>query len=207
MPGEAPIAPDRVSAVHRLARRLQWGTIAWNVAEVFVTISLGVAAGSLALVAFGLDSLIEVFTSLVVLWHMGPTWSDEQTAKDERAERLVGVAFAVLAVYLTVAGVRALWIGDEPDSSPWGIGYLAVTAMVMFTLARAKHRVGVRMASQPFLAEAHMTLLDGWLASGILVALVLNAGFGWWWADPVAALTIAAFAAREALEVWSDDKS
>ena len=189
----------------RLARRLQWGTIAWNVAEVFVTISLGVAAGSLALVAFGLDSLIEGFASLVVLWHMGPTWCDEQSAKDERAERLVGVAFAVLATYLIVAGIRALWIGDEADSSPLGIAYLAVTAIVMFTLARAKHRVGKRMGSQPFVAEAHMTLLDGWLAGGILCALVLNAAFGGWWAVPAAALTIAAFAAREAVEAWTED--
>jgi divalent metal cation (Fe/Co/Zn/Cd) transporter len=193
---------------HILGRRLQWATIAWNAAEVFVTIGLGVAAGSLALVAFGLDSLIEVFASLVVLWHMNPTEraefdgadEHERTARDTRARHLVALAFAVLAAYLLIASTRTLWVGSDPDSSPIGIGYLAVTAVVMFTLARAKRHVGIRLASEPFLAEASMTLLDGFLATGILTALVLNTAFGWWWADPVAAILVGLVAANEARE-------
>jgi divalent metal cation (Fe/Co/Zn/Cd) transporter len=194
-----------------LGRRLQWATILWNSAEVFITIGLGIAAGSLALVAFGLDSLIEVFASLVVLWHMNPSEGTEiddtdgaygavQSARDNRARRLVALAFAVLAASLLVASTRALWIGTTPDSSPFGIAYLAITAVVMFTLARTKRRVGARLANEPFLAEAAMTLLDGFLAVGILTALILNTAFGWWWADPVAAIFVGLVAANEARE-------
>ena len=188
----------------RTGRLLQRLTIAWNMVEVGVTIGLGVAAGSLALVAFGLDSLVEVFASVVVLWHMAPDRPSGE--RDAAARRLVGVAFAVLAAYLLVAGVRALWIGAEPESSPWGIAYLAVTAVVMFSLSVGKRRVGRRLASAPFLAEARMTFLDGCLASAILIALVLNAAFGWSWADAVAALVVSAAAAREAAELVGDEQ-
>jgi divalent metal cation (Fe/Co/Zn/Cd) transporter len=184
-----------------IGRRLQWATIVWNVAEVFITFGLGIAAGSLALIAFGLDSLIEVFASLVVLWHMGPAAPEDKVARDHRARRLVAVAFCVLAAYLMIAAVRSLWVGDEPDSSPIGIAYLAVTAAVMFALARAKRRVGRRLESEPFLAEASMTFLDGCLAVAILTALALNAVLDWWWADPLAALIVSMVAANEAREL------
>jgi divalent metal cation (Fe/Co/Zn/Cd) transporter len=187
----------------RAGRLLQKLTIAWNVAEVGITIGLGIAAGSLALVAFGLDSLVEVFASLVVLWHMAPDVSTEE--RDRKAHRLVGVAFAVLGAYLLIAGVRALWIGAEPESSPIGIAYLAVTAVVMFGLAAGKRRIGRRLGSSPFLAEARMTFLDGCLATAILVALALNTAFGWTWADAVAALIVSAAAAREAWELFTVD--
>ena len=180
----------------RTGRMLQRATIAWNVLEVGITIGLGVAAGSIALVAFGLDSLIEVFASLVVLWHMGEP--DKDTQRDRQARTLMAFAFAVLASYLAVAGIRSLVIGDQPESSPLGIAYLAVTALVMFGLAAWKKRIGQRLQTQPFLDEARMTHLDGWLASGILLALALNTAFGWWWADALAGLVIAAVAAREA---------
>lgn len=186
----------------RLGRRLQWATIAWNATEVLITIALGLAAGSLALVAFGLDSLVEVFASLVVIWHMTPSDGEAHSARDDRALRLVGVAFAVLALYLVIAGVRALVVQASPDSSPLGIAYLAVTAVVMFSLARWKRRVGTALDSEPFRAEASMTFLDGCLALSILSALALNLVWGWWWADPVAALLIGAVAAREAMESW-----
>lgn len=188
--------------LERTGRRLQWATIAWNSIEVFVTIGLGVATGSLALVAFGLDSLVEVFASLVVIWHMSPDEGGHVASRDRRAMRLVGVAFAVLAVYLLVAAGRQLASGDQPDSSPIGIVYLGVTALVMFSLARWKSAVGRALHSEPFRAEAFMTFLDGWLATGILTALALNLFFGWWWADALAALLIGAVAAREARESW-----
>lgn len=184
-----------------IGRRLQWATIVWNVAEVFVTVGLGIAAGSLALIAFGLDSMIEVFASLVVLWHMGPSAAEEQAGRDNRARRLVAVGFGVLAAYLLVAAGRSLWIGDELEGSPLGIAYLAATAAVMFTLARTKRRVGHRLGSEPFLAEASMTFLDGCLALAILTALALNAALGWWWADPLAAIVVGAVAANEAREL------
>lgn len=197
--------------VRRVGRRLQWITVAWNSLEVFVTIALGIAAGSLALVAFGLDSLVEVFASLVVVWHLGGRGTDDGTGtaavegdRDRRALRLVGAAFAVLAVYLAVASGRTLWLRSRPESSPLGIAYLTITAGVMFGLAALKRRVGHELASEPFLAEASMTFLDGWLATSILGALVVNTGFGWWWADPVAALLVAVASAREARENWTE---
>ncbi len=187
------------SDLQRRGRLLQRATIVWNLAEVVITITLGVAAGSLALVAFGLDSLLEVFASTVVLWHMAG--DPHNSHRDIVARRLVGAAFWVLALYLAIAATRALISGAQPESSPWGIGYLAVTAVVMFTLGSLKRRTGAELDSEPFLAEAHMTYLDGWLATAILSSLALNAGLGWWWADPAAALIISAAAAREALEL------
>lgn len=188
-----------MSDLERTGRRLQTVTIVWNLIEVFITVTLGILAASLALVAFGLDSLIEVFASLVVLWHMNDTKSFH---RDRRARNLVAAAFALLALYLTIAGTRALLTGTEPDSSPIGIAYLAVTAVVMFTLAAWKARIGRRLDNEPFLAEARMTYLDGWLATAILTALALNAIAGWWWTDPIAALIVAVIAAREAAELW-----
>lgn len=190
-----------VSDLARTGRRLQRATIAWNLIEVFVTIGLGVVAGSLALVAFGLDSLIEVFASLVVLWHMAGSGSAPR--RDRRARRLVAAAFGMLALYLTVASIRALVTDARPDSSPLGIAYLAITAIIMFSLAAWKRRVGRHLDSEPFLAEARMTYLDGWLATAILVALALNATLGWSWADSAAALIVAAAAGREAIELAS----
>ena len=184
-----------------IGRRLQWVTIVWNVAEVFITFGLGIAAGSLALIAFGLDSMVEVFASLVVLWHMRPAAPEDKIARDHRARRLVALAFGMLAAYLLIAAVRSLWVGDEPENSPIGIAYLAVTAAVMFSLARAKRRVGQRLESEPFLAEATMTFLDGCLALAILTALALNAVLDWWWADPLAALIVSVAAANEAREL------
>ncbi len=192
---------DAQHAALRTGRRLQYVTITWNLMEVFVTIGLGIAARSLALVAFGLDSLVEVFASLVVVWYI----ADHQRAgRARRALRLVAIAFAVLAAYLVVASIYSLSTGEAADSSPFGIAYLSATAVVMFTLARLKHHVAAKAESQPLAAEASMTFLDGWLASGILVALVLNAVAGLWWADPAAAFLVAAFCLREAFENWGE---
>jgi divalent metal cation (Fe/Co/Zn/Cd) transporter len=177
-------------------------TIAWNLTEIILTVTLGIVAGSLALIAFGLDSLVEVFASTVVLWHMASTDDNQRVGRDQLADRLVAIAFAILAVCLLIASTRGLWLADEADSSPVGIVYLAITALVMFTLARIKRRVGEVLESQPYLAEASMTLLDGWLATGILTALVLNTVLGWWWADPIAAFVVGIVAARKAHEGW-----
>lgn len=138
------MAIDELSTgeLERLGRRLQWSTIAWNSFEVFVTIGLGLAARSLALIAFGLDSLVEVFASLVVIWHMTPGDGGHHQRRDRRAMRLVAVAFALLTVYLMIAGVRSLVAAAHPSSSPAGIAYLVVTAAVMFSLALEAPRGG-----------------------------------------------------------------
>jgi divalent metal cation (Fe/Co/Zn/Cd) transporter len=180
-------------------RRLQVWTIAWNLMEVFVTIGLGVAAGSLALIAFGLDSIVEVFASAVAIWYIA---DHHKSGRSLRALRLVALSFVVLAIYLVVASVYSISTGARAESSPFGIAYLVLTAAVMFGLARLKRVNALASKSAPLLAEASMTFLDGCLATGILTALVLNTAFGWWWADPAAALLVAAACAREAVDTW-----
>jgi divalent metal cation (Fe/Co/Zn/Cd) transporter len=179
--------------------RLEWATNAWNLMEVFITIGLGIAARSLALVAFGLDSMIEVFASMVVIWHL-EYGANPPVRRTRIALRLIAAAFIGLAAFLTVASVRSLVIGADPGDSPLGIAYMAVTAIVMFTLAAAKRRTARPLGSEPLEAEASMTFLDGCLCLGILAALAVNVAFGWWWADGLAALAVAGLAAREARE-------
>ena len=191
-----------LASLRRKGLQLVWLTIAWNVVEVFVTIGLGVAAGSIALIAFGTDSMIEVFASLVVVWHT----SDLNAAirRTRRSLHLIAGAFAVLGVVLVLGAVVRLVGGTVPDDSPLGIAYLAVTAVVMLRLAVLKRRTGTALESEPLLAEAHVTFLDSALAVGVLTALALNSAFGWWWADPVAALAVALIAFLEAWEHWSE---
>lgn len=190
--------------LRRRALRLQYATIAWNVGEAVLTIGLGISAGSLALIAFGSDSIIEIFASLVVVWHLRGVAHPDRT---RRALRLVGVAFALLAVSLGTAAVRDLVTGRTAGESWVGIGYLAITALVMFGLAVAKRRVATESRSEPFAAEAEMTFLDGILSTATLVGLSLNALFGLWWADPAAGLLIAAIALRESAESLEEARS
>lgn len=190
------------AGARRQALRLEWLTIAWNTAEVFVTVGLGVAARSLALVAFGLDSVIELFASLVVVRHL----RRGDQAPPAAALQAVAGAFFALAAFLTVAAIENLVSGRKPDPTPAGVAYLAVTAVVMFGLARRKRKLGATLGDEPLTAEAAMTHLDGWLATGILVALVLNWTLGWWWADPAAALLVAGAAANEGREAWAEAK-
>jgi divalent metal cation (Fe/Co/Zn/Cd) transporter len=204
---ETPNSARPMEHVERLGRRLKWATVVWNSVEVFVTVALGIAAGSLALIAFGLDSLVEVFASLVVLWHMAPADASAHDRRDRRALRLVAGAFAVLAACLTAASVRTLWLGEHASSSPLGIMYLGATTLVMFSLATWKRRVGTQLNNEPFLAEASMTFLDGCLATSIVLALALNVVLGWWWTDPLAALLVAAAAVREARNGWLESQS
>ena len=187
------------AAHDRLMRRgirLEWATNGWNAMEVVVTISLGLAAHSLALVAFGLDSLIEVFASTVVIVHLR-RGSGADGRPPGRALRLIAGAFFALGAFLVVAGVRSLVIGTRPEESPLGIAYLALTAFVMFGLSIAKRQTARHLESEPLHAEAAMTFLDGCLCVGILTALVLNLTLGWWWTDALATLVIAALAIRE----------
>jgi divalent metal cation (Fe/Co/Zn/Cd) transporter len=185
--------------LQRRGIRLEWATTGWNLMEVFVTIGLGIAAGSLALVAFGLSSMIEVFASSVVIWHLREG-RDPAPHRTRLAFKLIAIAFLALAMFLFVTSVRSLILGLHPGESPLGIAYLALTAAVMFTLSGIKRRTARAMDSGPLEAEAAMTFLDGWLCIGILTALGVNIVFGWWWADAVAALGIGVFAVKEGVE-------
>lgn len=194
---------DRGTDRARLQRRalvLEYATIAWNVGEAVLTIGLGIAAGSLALIGFGTDSIIEVFASSVVVWHLRPGHETDHPARTRRALLLVALAFALLAIVLGAVAIRDLVIERHAGESPIGIAYLAVTAVVMFWLALAKRRLAQRLDSAPLRSEATMTFLDGILSSATLTGLALNAALGWWWADPAAALLVAVAAANEARE-------
>ena len=203
--GTGPRAPvDEAGRLNRTTLKLEYATIGWNVGEAVLTIALGAIASSLALIGFGTVSVIEVFASVVVVWHLMPGQSVVDPARTVRAHRLVALAFGALAVALTGAGLRDLLTGRQPDESPWGIVYLAITALVMFGLAAAKRRIAVRLDSSPLHSEATMTFLDGVLSTATMLGLVLNAAVGWWWADPAAALLVGLAAAGEARENWQE---
>lgn len=186
------------------ALRLEYATIAWNIGEAFLTVGLGIAAGSLALIGFGTDSVIEVFASAVIVWHIRPGHDTDSPERTRRALRLVAVAFVALAAVLATVAIRDLVIERRAGESIFGIAYLAVTAVVMFGLAVAKRRLAVRLDSAPLRSEAAMTFLDGVLSVLTLSGLALNAGLEWWWADPAAALVVAVAAGNEARENWTE---
>lgn len=188
----------------RIALRLEYATVGWNVGEAVLTIALGAIASSLALIGFGTVSIVEVFASVVIVWHLRPQRQDPDTVRTARAHRMVGIAFGVLAASLLAVSTRDLVTGRRPDESFWGIVYLAVTAVVMFGLAFAKRRIAHRIDSTPLEAEASMTFLDGVLSTATMLGLLLNATLGWWWADPTAAFLVGIAAANEARENWQE---
>ncbi|MDA8436089.1 MAG: hypothetical protein M0Z98_08900, partial [Actinomycetales bacterium] len=180
----------------RLLRRgyvLESITLGWNVVGVAVLAAAAIAARSVALAGFGLDSLIEIGASTVVIWELSGTGEDRQ----RRALRLIGVAFLVLAVYLAVQSVAVLATRFAPHPSPIGIAWTGATAFVMFSLAAGKARTGRALANPVLLTEGRVTLIDGILAAAVLVGLVLNSWLGWWRADPLAAFVLVYYAARE----------
>jgi divalent metal cation (Fe/Co/Zn/Cd) transporter len=185
-----------------LALRLEYATIAWNIGEAVITIALGVAAASIALIGFGTDSLIEVFASAVVVWHVRPHHDRDDPDRTRLALRMVSIAFVVLSAVLAVASIHSLIRGERADRSIPGIIYLAVTMIVMLTLAIAKRRTASRLSSAPLASEATLTFLDAILSASTLVGLALNGFLHWAWADPAAALIVAVAALRESRENW-----
>lgn len=182
----------------RLLRRgflLEYATLAWNVVGIAVLATAAITARSVALAGFGLDSLIEIAASVVVVWELSGTGQKRQ----ERALNLIAVAFAALALYLLVQSTVVLIAGLHPRHSPAGIAWTSVTALVMFGLAAGKARTGSALNNPVLATEGRVTLIDGLLAVAVLIGLVLNAWRGWWWADPLAGYVLVAYAGRE---VW-----
>ncbi|MGH1550501.1 cation transporter [Leifsonia poae] len=179
---------------------LEATTLAWNVVGVVLLAVLAVRSSSVALLGFGLDSLIEIGASTVVIWEL--TGSSER--RQRVALRLIGWAFVLLAAYLLVQAIVALLAGHRAASTPGGIGWTALTALVMFALAWGKHRVGTRLDNPVLVTEGRVTLIDGILATAVLVGLLLDDTLGWWWADPVAGLVIVFYAAREAVHIFRE---
>lgn len=198
--GPAPGADER-ARLQRRARRLAWGGNAWHVAEFAIAVGAGISASSIALVGFGIDSLIEVLAGSVVVWLFTGRRLHSGTA-ERRAQQVIAVSFFLLAVYVGVESVRTLTGSGRPDASWVGIGLAAVTAPTMPLLARAKRRVGHRLGSAATVAEGAQNLLCAYLSVALLIGLGANALMGWWWADPLAGLAIAAVAAREGVESW-----
>jgi divalent metal cation (Fe/Co/Zn/Cd) transporter len=192
------------AALRKRSLRLEWATNAWNSMEFVVTVTLGIQANSLALIAFGLDSLIEIFASTVVIRNLNDRRSDPGDRRTHRALRLIAMAFWALAAFLITASVRALLREEHPSSSTIGVAYLAIAALAMFGLALLKRTTALELESETVLAEARMTFLDGCLSTSVLAALLLNTAFGWWWADAVAALVIALAAVSEGVGHWRD---
>ena len=177
---------------------LEYVTLGWNVAGIIVLAIAAVAARSVALAGFGLDSLIEIGASTVVIWELSGTGEDRQ----RRGLRLIGYAFAGLAVYLVVQSTVVLAAGYRPRHSLTGIAWTAVTAVVMFALAAGKARTGRALDNPVLRTEGRVTLIDGILAAAVLAGLVLNAAVGWWWADPAAGYVLVYYAVREVREIF-----
>jgi divalent metal cation (Fe/Co/Zn/Cd) transporter len=182
----------------RLGLGLEAITLGWNVVGVVVLAVLAYTSASVALLGFGLDSLIEIAASVVVIWELTGTGEHRQRL----ALRLIGMAFALLAAYLLVQAVVALIVGHRATPAPGGVGWTAVTALVMFALAFGKSRTGRRLGNPVLITEGRVTLVDGILATAVLAGIVLDALLGWWWADPVAGLVIVAYAVREAVQIF-----
>lgn len=203
-PTASPSAPTpaRERVLHRRVRLLVGATITYNVVEASVALVAGAAAGSSALLAFGLDSSVEVLSALIVAWQFAQT---DHRAREQRALRLIAVSFFALAAYVTVDSLRTLTGGGEPDSSTVGIALAAASLAIMPTVAWIQRRTGHELGSASVVANSRQTLLCSYLSAVLLVGLVANSALGWSWADPVAALGIAVLALREGREAWRGD--
>ena len=193
--------PDERAVLARRARLLAWGGNGWHFVEFAIAVGAGIAASSIALIGFGFDSLIESLAGFIIVWRFGMRRRDSEAA-ERRAQQLVAVSFFVLAAYVGVESVRTFFGAHHPETSWVGIGLAAFTAPTMPLLARAKQRVGHALGSSATVGEAQQNMICAYLSVALLVGLGLNALLGWWWADPAAALVIAAVALREGRESW-----
>jgi divalent metal cation (Fe/Co/Zn/Cd) transporter len=195
----SPTSPATDTRLLRRGLRLEYATLGWNVVEVGLVVVAAILARSVALAGFGLDTGIEIFASLVVVWQLKGVATPE---REHRAVRLIGLAFLGLALYLVGQTAVTLAAGIRPDPSPLGIGSLAATTVVMFSLAAAKVRTGRALGNRTLQTEAKVTMIDGTLAATILVGLVLNAALGWWWADVAGGVVIIGYGLREGSHVY-----
>lgn len=190
----------------RRGLRLEYLTIGWNILEGLVAVTAALAAGSIALLGFGVDSFVECASGFVLVWRLRAerrAVGEEAIERlDRRAHRLVGASLFLLAVYIGFDAGHALWLGERPTMSPVGIGLTALSIATMAWLARAKRRVARALGSSALEADAFQTTACFWLSIITLGGLALNAVLGWWWADPVAALGMTWFIGREGLEAW-----
>ncbi|HKE67012.1 MAG TPA: hypothetical protein VKB59_20520, partial [Micromonosporaceae bacterium] len=186
---------------------LEYVTLGWNVVGIVVLAIAALSARSVALAGFGLDSLIEIGASAVVIWELAGSATDTGSGAERRrhAMRLIGIGFAALAAYLLVQSSLVLATGFRPHHSPLGIVWTALTAVAMFALAWGKARTGAALGNPVLQTEGRVTFLDGLLAVAVLAGLVCNAAIGWWWADPAAGYVLVYYAAREVREIFAGE--
>ncbi|GAA1142760.1 cation transporter [Kribbella jejuensis] len=193
------VDPGERERLGRRARLLAAASVAYNVIEAVVAVSSGMIAGSVALVGFGLDSVVEVSSGLIILWQFRHPLPE---SRERKALRMLAFSFFTLAAYVGFESVRALVSGSHPDTSGVGIGIAIASLIVMPFLSWAQRRTGKALGSNAVVADSTQTLLCTYLSAVLLVGLLLNATLGWSWADPIAGLIIAAVAVREGLEAW-----
>jgi divalent metal cation (Fe/Co/Zn/Cd) transporter len=195
------LPPPERAALERRAKLLAWGGNAWHVVEFAIAVGAGVAAGSVALIGFGIDSAIEALAGGVIVWLFSGGRGASHTA-ERRAQQLIAASYAILVAYIAVEATRDLLGSHHPEVSWVGIGLAAFTAPTMPLLARAKRNVGRKLNSSATVSEASQNMICAYLSIALLVGLLANALVGWWWADPIAALVIAAVAAKEGIASW-----
>jgi divalent metal cation (Fe/Co/Zn/Cd) transporter len=194
-------APER-ARLGRRAQLLAGASVTYNVVEAVIAVTAGIVAGSVALVGFGLDSVVEVSSGLIILWQFRHRLPE---SREQQALRLMAFSFFALAAYVTFESVRALFGGAEPAPSPVGIGLAIASLIIMPWLSWAQRRTGRALGSNAVVADSTQTLLCTYLSAVLLVGLVLTATLGWGWTDPIAGLVIAAVAVREGIEAWKGE--
>jgi divalent metal cation (Fe/Co/Zn/Cd) transporter len=192
---------DGTIGLRRRGLRLEYATFGWNVVGSVLALAAAFAARSVALAGFGLDSLIEIVASLVVVWQLRELQAVE---RERRALRVIGVAFLLLAVYIAGQSIYVLAAQAHPHRSLLGIVWLALTAVAMFALAGGKRATARALGNRVLQTEARVTVIDGLLATAVLIGLILNAAFGWWWADPAAAFVLVYYGLREGWHAWHE---
>jgi divalent metal cation (Fe/Co/Zn/Cd) transporter len=198
----AAVAPDRQAVLRRRIRLLVAATITYNVIEAVVALAAGTIASSVALIGFGLDSVIEVSSAAAVAWQFAGI---DPQRRERVALRVIAWSFFALAAYVTVEAVRGLLGAGQAEHSPVGIALVAISVVVMPFLSYAQRRAGRELGSATAVADSKQTLLCTYLSAAVLAGLVLNAALGWWWADPVAGLVLATLAIKEGRNAWRGD--
>jgi divalent metal cation (Fe/Co/Zn/Cd) transporter len=199
-PDLAGPAAERRAALGRRAQLLAGASVAYNSIEAAVSIAAGAVASSIALVGFGLDSIVEMSSGLIILWQFRHPLPE---SRERQALRMLALSFFALAGYVTFESVRALVTGAQAERSTVGIVIAALSLLVMPFLSWAQRRTGRRLGSATVVADSKQTLLCTYLSAVLLVGLLLNATLGWWWADPLVGLVVAGLAVREGREAWS----
>jgi divalent metal cation (Fe/Co/Zn/Cd) transporter len=199
-------AGDRARMV-RHGLHLEYLTLGWNLVEAALAVSAGVLAGSIALVGFGLDSVIEMFSGAVLLWRLASDRNEEARERiEQRALKLVGFSLIALAAYVAIEALKTLIEREAPSVSYVGMAVAVASLIVMPLLARAKRRVAAGIASRALVADSFQTDICAWLSGILLIGLVLNAWLGWWWSDPVAGLVMVPLIAREGAEALRGER-